>query len=81
MKAYEILQGSSGLDGLRLTHRERPEPTARQVLVRSFRAIGYGGQVALIGVVSGRDGDTNPHPLMFKAARLQGMNNMGRKTQ
>ncbi|MEE8495769.1 MAG: NAD(P)-dependent alcohol dehydrogenase [Xanthomonadales bacterium] len=42
-------------------------------LAKSFQAVGYGGQVTLIGVLSGREGDTNPHPLMPKAARLQGV--------
>ncbi len=42
-------------------------------LAKSFASVGYRGQVALIGVLSGREGDTAPHALMFKAARLQGI--------
>lgn len=42
-------------------------------LARSFNAVGFGGQVSLIGVLSGREGDTSPHGLMFKWARLQGI--------
>jgi len=42
-------------------------------LARSINSVGYHGQVTLIGVLSGREGDTNPHGLMFKAARLQGV--------
>jgi NADPH:quinone reductase-like Zn-dependent oxidoreductase len=41
-------------------------------LARSFKSVGFGGQVTLIGVLAGREGDTNPHGLMFKSARLQG---------
>jgi len=42
-------------------------------LARSFNSVGFGGQVTLIGVLAGREGDTNPHGLMFKSARLQGV--------
>ncbi len=42
-------------------------------LARSFNAVGFEGQVSLIGVLSGPEGDTNPHGLMLKAARLQGI--------
>jgi len=42
-------------------------------LARSMNAVGFGGQVTLIGVVAGREGDTNPHALMFKYARMQGV--------
>lgn len=42
-------------------------------LARSFKSVGFGGQVTLIGVLSGHEGDTNPHGLMFKSARLQGV--------
>lgn len=42
-------------------------------LAKSFKAVGYSGQVSLIGVLSGREGDTTPHPLMYKSARLQGI--------
>ncbi len=42
-------------------------------LAKSFQAVGFGGKVALIGVLAGRSGDTAPHPLMFKAASLHGI--------
>lgn len=42
-------------------------------LARSFQAVGYRGQISLIGVLSGREGDTNPHPLMLKNARMTGI--------
>ena len=42
-------------------------------LSRSFQSIAYQGQITLIGVLSGRDGDTNPHPLMLKNASLRGV--------
>ena len=40
---------------------------------RSFQAVACNGTVSLIGVLAGPDGDTSPHPLMFKGARLQGI--------
>jgi NADPH:quinone reductase-like Zn-dependent oxidoreductase len=42
-------------------------------LARSINATGFGGQVSLIGVLSGREGDTSPHGLMLKSARMQGI--------
>ncbi len=42
-------------------------------LARSFECVGYGGKVALIGVLSGREGNANPHDLMFKSASLHGI--------
>ena len=42
-------------------------------LAKSFASVGYRGQVSLIGVLSGHEGDTTPHALMLKAARLQGI--------
>ena len=42
-------------------------------LAKSFQAVGYGGQVSLIGVLAGREGDTGPHALMLKGAKLQGI--------
>jgi NADPH:quinone reductase-like Zn-dependent oxidoreductase len=42
-------------------------------LAKSFQAVGFQGQVSLIGVLSGNEGDTSPHALMLKAARLQGI--------
>ena len=41
-------------------------------LAQSLRAVGFGGEVALIGVLS-MQGDTNPMPLMVKGASLRGI--------
>lgn len=42
-------------------------------LAGSYRSVGYGGKVCLIGVLAGFEGDTNPHPLAFKAGNLHGI--------
>jgi len=42
-------------------------------LARSFQCVGWGGKVALIGVLAGREGNANPHDLMFKSASLHGI--------
>jgi NADPH:quinone reductase-like Zn-dependent oxidoreductase len=42
-------------------------------LAKSFASVGFRGQVSLIGVLSGPEGDTNPHSLMLKNARLVGI--------
>jgi NADPH:quinone reductase-like Zn-dependent oxidoreductase len=42
-------------------------------LARSMQCVGWGGKVALIGVLSGPAGNANPHDLMFKNASLQGI--------
>jgi NADPH:quinone reductase-like Zn-dependent oxidoreductase len=42
-------------------------------LSKSFASIGFRGQISLIGVLSGREGDTNPHALMLKNAALKGI--------
>jgi len=41
-------------------------------LAQSIQAVGFGGEIALIGVLS-RQGDTNPMPLMVKNASLRGI--------
>lgn len=41
-------------------------------LSQSMQAVGFGGEIALIGVLS-MDGDTNPMPLMVKGASLRGI--------
>ena len=40
---------------------------------RSVQSLAPGGKVCLIGFVAGRDGDTNPFPLMYKAGNLHGI--------
>lgn len=42
-------------------------------LAKSFQSVGFRGQITLIGVLSGREGDTNPHALMLKNASLRGV--------
>jgi len=42
-------------------------------LSRSMQSLGFGGKLALIGVLAGFVGDTNPFPLAFKGASLQGI--------
>ncbi|MDB5719327.1 MAG: NAD(P)-dependent alcohol dehydrogenase [Sphingomonas bacterium] len=41
-------------------------------LAQSMQAVGYGGEVALIGVLT-REGDTSPHAIMLKGASLRGI--------
>ena len=40
---------------------------------RSMRSLARGGKVALIGFLAGREGDTNPTPLMMTAGSLHGI--------
>ena len=40
---------------------------------KSVQALARGGKVCLIGFVAGRDGDTSPFPLMYKAGNLHGI--------
>ena len=42
-------------------------------LPRSFQCVGWGGKISLIGVLAGREGNANPHDLMFKQASLHGI--------
>ena len=42
-------------------------------LAKSMQAVAYGGHIALIGVLAGLQGDTNPHPIMRKGASLHGI--------
>lgn len=42
-------------------------------LARSMQSVGFRGRISLIGVVAGREGDTNPHPLMMKNATMCGI--------
>lgn len=41
-------------------------------LAKSIQSVGFNGQISLIGVLT-REGDTNPHGLMMKGARIQGI--------
>ena len=40
---------------------------------RSVQALARGGKICLVGFVAGRDGDTSPFPLMYKAGNLHGI--------
>ena len=42
-------------------------------LAKSMQSVAYAGKVALIGVLAGFQGDTNPHPVMRKGASLHGI--------
>jgi NADPH:quinone reductase-like Zn-dependent oxidoreductase len=42
-------------------------------LSRSMQAVSYGGHIALIGVLAGLQGETNPHPIMRKGASMHGI--------
>ena len=42
-------------------------------LARSMQSVAYAGKIALIGVLAGFQGDTNPHPVMRKGASLHGI--------
>ncbi len=42
-------------------------------LAKSMEAVAYAGHIALIGVVAGFEGDTNPHPIMRKSASMHGI--------
>ena len=41
-------------------------------LAQSIAAVGFAGEIALIGVLT-REGNTNPHGLMFKGAAIRGI--------
>lgn len=41
-------------------------------LAQSIAAVGYNGEISMIGVLT-RDGDTNPRNLMFKGATIRGI--------
>lgn len=42
-------------------------------LPHSYQAVGRGGEIALIGVITRPEGDLSPHPLMLKGATLRGI--------
>src|SRR5262245_56067391 len=42
-------------------------------LARSIRSLGRGGKIGLIGFLAGREGDTNPTPLMMVGGSLHGI--------
>jgi NADPH:quinone reductase-like Zn-dependent oxidoreductase len=42
-------------------------------LPRSINAIGRGGKITMIGLLTGREGGVNPYPLMFKGGTLHGI--------
>ena len=65
-EAVQSLTGRRGVDCV-------IEVGGSGTLSRSFQAVGFGGKVSLIGVLSGRQGDTSPHALMFKSASLHGI--------
>lgn len=42
-------------------------------LSRSMQALAFGGKIAMIGVLSGFEGDTNPHGVMLKGGNMHGI--------
>jgi NADPH:quinone reductase-like Zn-dependent oxidoreductase len=42
-------------------------------LPHSYQSVGFGGEIALIGVMTRPEGDLSPYPLMFKNATLRGI--------
>jgi NADPH:quinone reductase-like Zn-dependent oxidoreductase len=42
-------------------------------LAQSMQSVGLAGKIALIGVLTGFQGDTNPHPIMMKGASMNGI--------
>jgi NADPH:quinone reductase-like Zn-dependent oxidoreductase len=42
-------------------------------LPHSYQAVGFGGEIALIGVITRPEGDLAPYPLMVKGATLRGI--------
>jgi NADPH:quinone reductase-like Zn-dependent oxidoreductase len=42
-------------------------------LKSSMLSLAHGGKIAMIGVLSGFEGDTNPHPIMLKGGNMHGI--------
>lgn len=42
-------------------------------LGRSMQSLAFGGKIAMIGVLSGFEGDTNPHGVMLKGGNMHGI--------
>lgn len=59
------LSGGKGIDHV-------VEVGGAGTLAQSIQAVGFGGEIALIGVLT-REGDTSPHGLMFKGASIRGI--------
>lgn len=59
------LAGGSGVDHV-------VEVGGAGTLAQSIQAVGYAGEIALIGVLT-REGDTNPRAMMFKGASMRGI--------
>jgi NADPH:quinone reductase-like Zn-dependent oxidoreductase len=64
-KEVERITGGAGADHV-------IEIGGAGTLAQSYRALGFGGKVALIGFLAG-PGDSNPMPLMMKGASLHGI--------
>ncbi len=60
------LTGGRGVDHL-------VEVAAPATLPKSYQAIGPGGEISLIGVLTRSEGDLAPYPLMLKRATLRGI--------
>ena len=62
----EVLKVSAGADCI-------VEVGGVGTLPRSMNALGRGGKITLIGLLTGRDGGINPYPLMFKGGSIHGI--------
>jgi NADPH:quinone reductase-like Zn-dependent oxidoreductase len=65
-KAVRGLTGGLGVDHI-------VEVGGVGTLARSFKALAFGGKIALIGVLAGSKGDANPLSLMMKGGNLHGI--------
>lgn len=65
-RAVRELTGGAGVDLV-------VEVGGAGTLARSLRAVRIGGQVSLIGVLTGADGEVNPLPVVMKKVRVQGI--------
>jgi NADPH:quinone reductase-like Zn-dependent oxidoreductase len=65
-KAVRALTGGRGVDHI-------VEVGGVGTLARSFKALAFGGEIALIGVLAGSKGDANPVSLMMKGGSLHGI--------
>ena len=64
-KVLEVTEGSGATHVI--------ETGGPGTLAKSMQSVGFGGHIALIGVLAGFEGDTNPHPIMRKGAHMHGI--------
>ena len=72
MKLYELLKGSTSLDSLKMTERDRPEPGPGQVLVRvKATSLNYRDQAVVTGHYFGGVLQRNTIPLSDGAGEVE----------